>query len=541
MSDEEKTKMENSVEEAVDSNGSLGSWDDSPPIPRRIFLEKEETVRRPGSFWKRPPTKVYADNFGFGVNGYQPMIDYLDRKDTGESANKSDVHLPYSEERCMNKYSASKPFKLYNNLDIDKYIAKGEKIRTQIRQNDAAGASNVLRRTHTNWSMTKKYVQLVKNSYVVDYRKLHSEDNGHKDVSENRRPLSDGFIDAPKYCYRVLTVIPESRPAPDMETSALFGTYIRNRLDHENSMAQRRERLRALDDQYEESIQRLSNTVDRINQRERSLPASVISPCGNVYTSDEVMRVADDMIYSNRLKRQQDLHRLESSVDSLTDAGRKYRGYQPRNAIQFLGDEVCGINSTAVAIAKCNAVKAAIASRSAAGLMDFDDDKVDRRIKDIRRRNETMQVMDGVSYLPQTRRRVVHDDVISDVQDRVMNRAREMAGETSETRRIRNRAKFMNTVSPRPDTGACDLRVPPSRTERNIVYMSKSLAHGGGAQRKYTVDDETDEPVSTLGTNYIRNYCSQETSRPIPQVPSDSSRVRNAENRARTRNTLLGN
>merc|ERR1712212_979783 len=141
--------------------------------------EKKAKKRRPGSFWKKPPTYIYADNFGFGVQGYQSMIDYLDEKDAGGRPNRDSVHLPMLEERCMTKFDPRKPFKRYNNCEIDNYIDKGENIRAQIRQNDALGLSNVLRRTHTNWSMTRKFVQLVKNSYVVDYRDKHKKgDNG---------------------------------------------------------------------------------------------------------------------------------------------------------------------------------------------------------------------------------------------------------------------------------------------------------------------------------------------------------------------------
>merc|ERR1711962_371306 len=131
--------------------------------------EARANKRRPGA-WKKPPLKVYQDNFGFAVNSYQPMIDYINKKDCGENPEK-DVHLPLLEERCMREYQSKRPVHGYSNSDIDFFIDKGEKIRTNIRQNDACGVSNVINRTHTNWSMTRKWVQLVKNSSVSDYRK----------------------------------------------------------------------------------------------------------------------------------------------------------------------------------------------------------------------------------------------------------------------------------------------------------------------------------------------------------------------------------
>ena len=35
--------------------------------------------------WRHLPTTVYERNYGFGINYYQPMIDYLDRKESDEA------------------------------------------------------------------------------------------------------------------------------------------------------------------------------------------------------------------------------------------------------------------------------------------------------------------------------------------------------------------------------------------------------------------------------------------------------------------------
>ena len=137
--------------------------------------DKKKRNVKIGTFWNKPPLKIYADNFGFVVNGYQCMIDYLDGKDYSGIAKKENIRLPFLEERCLRSYSSKKPFKFYENAEIDDFIDKGEKIRDQIRQNDVVSPGNVLRRTHTNWSMTTKYVQLVKKSNVLDYRKLREQ------------------------------------------------------------------------------------------------------------------------------------------------------------------------------------------------------------------------------------------------------------------------------------------------------------------------------------------------------------------------------
>ncbi|MCL4153874.1 UNVERIFIED_CONTAM: hypothetical protein GTU68_006511 [Idotea baltica] len=532
--------MEESLEECFqDSNEYPDSLDGLPPPEEQEVYDSEEAIvkrkKRVCAFWKKPITKVYADNFGFSVNGYQPMIDYIDDKDSGGSANKSDVHLPFLEERCMNKYSSQKPIKHYDNKDIDKYIAKGEKIRTQIRQNDAAGASNVHRRTHTNWSMTQKSVQLVKKSFVVDYRKIHS----------NKEEEDDELGPLPNY-----TSKPYTRKAPsytlasfipkllisDMATAGILSSYVRDKLDHDHEMAARRERLKALDDQYEQNLEKLSYVVNRIGDRAESMPR-IISPHGRVYSNQDMLDVTDDLIYNNRMKRQQDLYRMACDVNSITSGNlSRYRpsSINPR----YDNNDMYSVDPTIIAIAKRNA-NAALAMRNRPDYhsSEYDDSDIDG----LRSRYLNTPSVPEVEVLPPRKPKVVHEDIISDVQTRILNRAREMGGVSTESRRINNRARFVNTVSPRPDTGAVDLRVPPSRTERNIVNMAKSLAYTGKAARRYDVDDEVDAPVSNLNTHINKTYCSRELQKPPPEVPSDSNRVRNATIRARTRNTILGN
>lgn len=43
--------------------------------------------------WRHYPTTVYERNYGFGINYYQPMIDYLDRKENGEVPKKTDLKV----------------------------------------------------------------------------------------------------------------------------------------------------------------------------------------------------------------------------------------------------------------------------------------------------------------------------------------------------------------------------------------------------------------------------------------------------------------
>merc|ERR1711892_640200 len=55
---------------------------------------------------RRPRMKVYDYNQEFGGNYYQPMIQYINHKDTyGPFHTKADVYLPHTAEVRSNKYT----------------------------------------------------------------------------------------------------------------------------------------------------------------------------------------------------------------------------------------------------------------------------------------------------------------------------------------------------------------------------------------------------------------------------------------------------
>lgn len=68
--------------------------------------------------WTKPPTAIYENNYGFGINYYQPMIDYITAKKQGE--NVKPPHLPWNNERGLEKYRFDKPVKTYSEGDVVK-------------------------------------------------------------------------------------------------------------------------------------------------------------------------------------------------------------------------------------------------------------------------------------------------------------------------------------------------------------------------------------------------------------------------------------
>lgn len=75
---------------------------------------------------ERPPTTaIYEDNYGYTINFYQPMIDYLDAKQQG--SNPQYPHLPWSNERGLKKYWPCNTVPTYSTQDIEKYSAEVKK------------------------------------------------------------------------------------------------------------------------------------------------------------------------------------------------------------------------------------------------------------------------------------------------------------------------------------------------------------------------------------------------------------------------------
>lgn len=68
--------------------------------------------------WNRPPTSVYETNYGYGINFYQPMIDYINEKEHGITSEPP--HLPWNNERGLEKYRTDKPIVKYSNEDLNR-------------------------------------------------------------------------------------------------------------------------------------------------------------------------------------------------------------------------------------------------------------------------------------------------------------------------------------------------------------------------------------------------------------------------------------
>lgn len=83
--------------------------------------------------WQKPATKYYDNNYSFGMNFYQPMIDWLDDRDRG--LRTPNPHLPWLNERGLKKYDPSQQgIKTYSKerarqLAVDAQLRAQESLR----------------------------------------------------------------------------------------------------------------------------------------------------------------------------------------------------------------------------------------------------------------------------------------------------------------------------------------------------------------------------------------------------------------------------
>lgn len=88
-----------------------------------------------------PYSKIYEYTYGYSMNYYQPMIDYLDRRDAGDSS-QSLPHLPWANERYIQEY--------YPGNHIDSYDTKKVNVMANKYQNAAF-------KTINNFEVKKHY------------------------------------------------------------------------------------------------------------------------------------------------------------------------------------------------------------------------------------------------------------------------------------------------------------------------------------------------------------------------------------------------
>lgn len=122
--------------------------------------------------WQNPQALIYEDNYGYGMNFYQPMIDYIDSKERG-STSKRYPHLPWSNERALQEYSPKRRVRCYSAEDLTR-ISRQTEARMQSKLRDfkattkskfqleaSVSAATITKKVRTEEKKAKKIIKQI--------------------------------------------------------------------------------------------------------------------------------------------------------------------------------------------------------------------------------------------------------------------------------------------------------------------------------------------------------------------------------------------
>lgn len=148
--------------------------------------------------WQKPPTHLYADNYGYAFNFYQPMIEYLDSKER-KLKPKEYPHLPWNNERGLDRYSSRNLVRSYTEQDIHKLAEKAEKqAKEDLKKFKIAKRTNFSISKSASASLVRKHIKQVTLKRVKSQGRI-------QDMDEDGLILEcENFIDADKFAQEFL-------------------------------------------------------------------------------------------------------------------------------------------------------------------------------------------------------------------------------------------------------------------------------------------------------------------------------------------------
>ena len=90
-----------------------------------VDLHRAKVEYKPG----HPHSRIWDYTYGYAMNYYQPMIDYLEKRDSSDSETRENLqlpHLPWTNERYIKEYDPKKPIKLYNAQEVLEIAKKSQ-------------------------------------------------------------------------------------------------------------------------------------------------------------------------------------------------------------------------------------------------------------------------------------------------------------------------------------------------------------------------------------------------------------------------------
>jgi hypothetical protein len=140
---------------------------------------------------QRPHTHLYEDNYGYAFNFYQPMIEYLDIKDK-KLKPKEYPHLPWNNERGLDRYSSRNLVRSYTEQDIYKLAEKAEQqAKEDLKTYKLAKRTNFSVSKSASASLVTKHIKQLKLKRVKSQDKI-------EDMAEDGLFLEDGNLTDPQ-------------------------------------------------------------------------------------------------------------------------------------------------------------------------------------------------------------------------------------------------------------------------------------------------------------------------------------------------------
>lgn len=181
--------------------------------------------------WNRPVTKFYSDNYGYAVNFYQPMIDYLDDK----SENKEFPHLPFVNERGLTKYRPSNAIKHYSTKDLDNFALEAEfkakeNLKYQIQDfKPVRRAELLVIQAEVNSSHLRKHLKEAETNKDVIEKNIRNRRKIREDMAEKMRIKSAFSISKKLYTEAQKEILKNSMSREDAHEAEKYqySTYKR--------------------------------------------------------------------------------------------------------------------------------------------------------------------------------------------------------------------------------------------------------------------------------------------------------------------------
>ncbi|XP_034232390.1 paramyosin, short form-like isoform X1 [Thrips palmi] len=160
-------------------------------------MPRQRELSMPIPRWQKPATKYYDNNYSFGMNFYQPMIDWLDDRDRGLRP-RPPPHLPWLNERGLKQYDPSQQgIKTYSK-ERARQLAVDAQLRAQesLRESKEVGPLSHPRSPFSLAKQVEVATSLTKKVLGESHEERHADKIfREKELADLRRRTEDALLE----------------------------------------------------------------------------------------------------------------------------------------------------------------------------------------------------------------------------------------------------------------------------------------------------------------------------------------------------------